>query len=318
MQCRWRFSVGRLLGVALLSASAPCRAEGPSVELSCAELSGESAAEVEARIRATLLTEPAANAGVAIHCELGIGTVIAFAGNLRESTTVPVATEHFEDALLLAVERTLATLRRRREGGDASFPEDPGPPPVPTQSVSPVPPAPPRSARPIRPSAPPPPVPVALRVGATGVVELWVDEVAYGGRLLFEASKSPWALGFGAGLVTGPERAHLVVPTEWHAHAFAAWDAVALGEVRATVAAGASVLVATPKPGLVARTGRSLPSAFAELGASRPVRWGRFAVVPGLSLRIFTRPRRVLVDGIERLELPVLVPSALLGATVDL
>jgi hypothetical protein len=265
---------------------------------------------VEARIRATLLTDPASSAEIRIRCEFGTATVIAIAAGRSESAAIPLPSPALKDALLAAVEGTLAALESPSSRSAAPPSASPPAPVLPPKAPAPV-----EHAEP--PTTPPSAEPgVVLNLGASLVVESW-GTLAYGGRALFEAGRKRWNVGVAVGGLTSAERGAAFVPTEWHTLFFGAFDPGGVGGLRGTLGVGLSMLLATPRSGVIALSATALPSVFGEVGLARPFQVDRVAIVPELGVRIATR-RDVVLDGTSQLVLPVVTPVGVLSVTYEL
>lgn len=303
------------MGLALLAVVRSGRAAEP-VHVICDELTAEEAAEIDARTRASLLSEPGSSAEVRIRCELGTATVLAIAGDRSASAVITLPHAGLADALFEAVEGTLEELEPRADA----------------PTVAPAPTALPSAPRPelctpcVRARERPPDTARArtdavtnpsITLGVAALGELWNGRFAYGGRVLVAAGGPLWSAGAAVGGLTSATYPAAFRPAEWHALVFASFEPRALGGVRGRVGAGLSVLVVSPERGVVASSGTSLSKPFGELDLERPFRAGRFAVVPALGLRLAAR-RNVIVDGVSRLELPVVVPQAFVGVSYAL
>ena len=110
---------------ALLVAEPRAAAEDDAVHVACDTLAAEDAAQIEARTRATLLTSSSGNLKVLVECNPATATVLVSAGERFESTTLTLPGEHAREALLTAIESTLAALERNETGATATFPENP-------------------------------------------------------------------------------------------------------------------------------------------------------------------------------------------------
>lgn len=298
--------------------AAPARAAEDDVAVACDALTSDEVAELDARTRATLLADGPQGTQVRVQCEATLTTVIAVTGERSESAVVRLPNASLKEALLGAVDRTLAAAKEHARGPSAAFATEPLPEPAPLPVPPPVspPPAPPRDAT-VVPAAPPR-APRLVRVGAGALFEPWDAEPAYGGRARVEVAVPPWSAALAFGGLTSGERAESFVPTEWHALAIGAVDLDALAGMRLSAAAGVSVLLASPRSGLANQGGTSVTTAFFELGLSRPLRAGHVIVTPELALRLFSARREVLIDGAVQMTLPVASPLLSLSVAYEL
>ncbi len=298
-----------LIVLALLGGARGAAAQDDTVRITCDALKPDDAAQVEARTRATLLTTAAGNLTVRIDCAAGTATVRVVAGARHESTVLALTDENPREALLAAVERTLAALEHRSEGAVADFPP---PSPVPARraaSVAVVPP--PREPEP----RPPAPKRRGSRwdIGAGALGELWQHAIGYGARLAMERRWAPWSVGAAFGWLTAPGPANEFRANELHAFAFSALEEQRSTGLRGSLGVGISVLNIAPRQNLVVRTPTTLPVVSFDTELSRPVRFGRAWLLPAVDLRLFPARREVTVDATRRLVLPPLCPSLFLG-----
>jgi hypothetical protein len=321
---RW-ISVGWVFGLALAADPRPCRAGTDDVAIDCPPLGVEDAAEVEARVRATLLLAPPPAAEIHIRCQPALATVVASRAGRDATVTLSLPAASFKDALLLAAERALAAVQREASSS-VSFPSaapvEPAAAPAPTPAPTPQPTPPPaataspHAAKPA--AAKSAPARPTYRISAGLMLERWTDLFAYGWRAALELGGSAWSGGVAGGGLFGPEQAGAFVPGEWHVLGFGAYEARSLAGLRGSIGIGLSALVVTPEPGLIAHGATTRHGLFVDAALSRALRKGRFAVVPELHLRVFSARRDVEVDGRSTLELPRVCPAALLSLRYEL
>jgi len=289
--------------------------------VNCDELTPEEAAEIEARTRASLLTDTGAGIEVRLRCELGTASVLAIAGDRSASAVLALPQPALKDALVEAVEKTLQELEQRAltPSAPSTTPLVPPAGPAPAPLPAPLPCAackqietrPPDSTATRTERAP------NITLGALALAAFWGGRFAYGGRVLVATNGPRWSAGAAVGGLTSVTHPSAFTPVEWHAVALASFDSPALGGIRSTAGVGISTLVAKPHAGVVASSGTALPAPFGELGVERPFRTGHLALVPALGVRFEAR-RDVVVDGHSRFELPVVVPQAFVGVTYAL
>lgn len=302
-------------GACVLFAGPGWAAPAP-VRLSCDDLGPDEATEVEARIRATLLTDTSTSVKVRIHCEDELATILATVAGRSESAVIALPSSDLKTEILAAVDRTLAALERSATAQEPPPREHPSAIPVPVPA-----PVTPDRTRDVCVAAPGASTPrehgFELRAGVSALVESWSGPLAYGGRALVEAGRPRWAVGFGVGGMTSAERAGAFVPGEWHALLSAAVMPGDFGGIRAAGHFGMSLLVASPSAGIVAHSATTLASPFVELALGRPFHAGRVAFVPEIGARIAS-VRNIVLDGATRFTWPALAPYVTLGMTYDL
>jgi hypothetical protein len=307
----WRMPLGLVL--AWLAHSLPGAAADFVVEVACPEWSAESRGQVEARIRVTVLAEGLDPRRVRIGCQdstVGI-SVEASTGSVTrpvERSSAPI-----EDVVVTAVEAALRELASRARGEPTGLP---APPPEPVA----VPAAP---ARTPYPASAPAATPVALAIAvprtvselyATPTVGLFKERWALGGTLGVGVGTEALQYGLGVGGRTIAGLPAAFDATEWGACARLAWTPARAAGFRGTLGLGVSALVTDPADDVVSRSSSTVLSvAYLELQLSRPFWLGRFAVAPGLGVRLFSDRRNVRVNEREQLALPQVAPEATLS-----
>jgi hypothetical protein len=290
------------------------------VQIDCSELTTEQAAEIESRVRASLLTTEG-DASVAIACRSDGADVRVERGPESVVVTALATPAGFRDDVLRAVEQALEQLLRRQarppqasSEGDA---HDGTPAPLASPEPTPLPATAP-SARPIT-TAPPPDrkqAPQARRwteISSAFVGESWSERPALGGSL--GAARNARSLWYGLRI------AALRPVTQ--APSFSAVEAQVAAElgvqpdfaagVRFSLALGPSVLFVQPQGGFTSRSGNAKTSLFAAIYLSRPIWLGRWALLPDLGVRLFARERGVNVDTEQQLALAGFAPQLSLG-----
>jgi hypothetical protein len=317
----WAF--GTLLSAALNIPPARAAADATDpVVVACPDLPRAKAAELEARARATLLTSDL-SATVAISCAGEQVVVQVDAGDDSVTLKLRVLEATLREEVLRALDRALAELSARVAPDDQAA----TPAPAPTSATESGVPQPGRDAadtadQPDAAETPPPPPPPTqepaspaqltttdTEVGALVVGESWRDGIALGGGLraavLFD---STWSCGIRAGALypVGLREATVV---EAHALLEAAITARGLAGLRFTLAAGPSLLFASPESGYVAprETVKSAVRIEAQIG--RPFRWRRAELTPWVGARAFTAERGVRVAEQARLVLGGVQPQ---------
>jgi hypothetical protein len=205
----------------------------------------------------------------------------------------------------------LALRELEREAAEPEPVAQPAPPAAP-----PVPPA----AQPAPPAAPPAPpvvqaVPEAtfIELRISGIAQRWSEHAAAGA----EVAPSFGTMGLRYGVVLGAAWA-LAEPSsfdvnEWHVAAELGWQPRWAGGVRAQLSAGGSLLLATPRARLSVESQTSVGAAILQASLSRPIWLGGLGISPELGVSASSATRRVRIDEIERLILPVFAPQAKLS-----
>jgi hypothetical protein len=309
-----RASLAQVLawGHLLLAQGASAAGAEVQVNVSCGEWSTEQASQVEARIRAALLLEDSGARRVLIACEGGAVEVIVETSTAQLTRPVVRTSESLEDSIVQTVDQALRDLQ--------ASPPAPSPEPAPTAPVPPLPPpAPPVAEKPPAASAstnaaPPasagPPASLEASLGVGG--ERWSTHNALGARV--GASLGTERLRYGValgGLAALGEPPGFDV-NEWHVAARLSWSPSWSVGVRGNLGLGGSLFLTAPS-GLRVDTATSLSAGFAELELSRPFWFGAVGVSPGVGVRISSAERRVRINEVEQLLLPVLVPAASLS-----
>jgi hypothetical protein len=315
--CPLLTSAGGLLGLALMGLQRPCRAD-EAVMVRCAALSAEDAAELEARVRTSLLAGASPRALVRVECDPPVAYVVAIAGERRESVTFELPHSHAKERLLDGVEQTLEMLARPQAPSTPDSALAPGRMGEDSLRESP------RTAasqnrQPERVRARPPPQGInpIWRLGMSAIVELWAGQFAYGGRARVEVAWSPWSVGLAMGGLVRPDGTDAYTATEWHALVFERFEWRPLWGLCGLIGLGASFLVVEPASGIMARSPTRLSSAFVAFGLSRPVRVRRWTLLPEMSLRLALAHRELHLDHQTELELPRALPAVLLGANYE-
>jgi hypothetical protein len=283
------------------------------VAVVCPNLAEATAAELEARARATLLTSDRA-ATVAISCVTdGVVVVQVDAGGDSVSLKLRVVPATLREEVLRALDRALADLGARvtPEGQTSDAATAPstatgsGASPLGPEAAK-TPPA-PRTQQPDEPDQPDQPdqpgQPRAreMEVGALFIGERWGNKAALGGGLRAAVRfGSTWSFGIRAGALHPLALGEATV-IEAHALLEAAVTARSLAGLRFAVGAGPSLLFASPESGFVA-PGATLKSALRiEAQIARPFRWHWAELTPWVGARTFTAERRIRVTEQTRL-----------------
>ena|GEM_PF-1589766 len=306
--------VGFIFAVALFSRAA-VGAES-AIAVRCDELSSEGGAQIEARVRANLLSAGRTPTDITLTCDAS-SVRAQIRGSGRE---VFVRSERgptpLEEALLASADAALAGWDSEPSSTRLPAPVLPAPPapaPLPASKQSTV-----AEAEPMqRPVVSRP----AVRPSLTGTwffagmrAEPWRDGSGLGAQLGAEHR-------FGAGFASVQGAYLFAVPS---ADSFSArevqfgaqlgWHPPSLFGLGGAFGLGLSVFGAKPAPGVSAPGGStSSASPFLSVEASRPIEFGAFAVVPVLGLRAFPASRAVLINGQPALTLPAVAFAASLN-----
>jgi hypothetical protein len=298
-------AIGALLPLALNIS--PARADANGIEgvvVACPDLPEATAAELEARARATLLTSDL-SATVSISCVGEAVVVQVNAGDDGVTLKLRVRAATLREEVLRALDRALADLGARvtLEGQTAAPAPAPGAatgsdgsqPGPDAAETAPEPPTTHQAAPPAQPRA------SETEVGAHVIGESWGNRPALGGGLRaavrFDAT---WSCGIRAGALHSPTLREATA-IEAHALLEAAVTARDLAGLRVAVGAGPSLLFASPDSGFVA-PGATMKSALRiEVQIGRPFRWRRAELTPWVGARAFTAERGVRVAEQARL-----------------
>jgi hypothetical protein len=313
--------VGFLLAVAL-GARAASAAE-TNVTVKCAELSGEDSAQVEARVRANLLSAGLEPEAVELSCEAETAQTQVTGNGQQVMARSDRAASPVKEALLASADGALAAWSAQATGAQ---PSQPLPEPVPTRAADPAP-APALAAAPTTPLTPPPsrvpdsrPAPdsstkrASTWLSAGPRSELWSDGSGLGAQLGLLRNLSSTFLALHAAYLVSLPTSTRFSAYELQFGAQAGWQPAGLLGLRGALGLGLSVFSATPSEGVSVQSGSTnstLPCLSVEL--SRPIEFGALALLPAAGLRAFTRTRSVLIDGQQVLALPALALEASLS-----
>ena len=275
------------------------------IKVDCPGWSADSAAQVEARIRTTLLVDQLDVRQIGIACEAD-GAIVVSVEAASDSTQVPVArrSERVEDDVVGTVEAALRQLTPAPAASEAPAPTSQPPP----QKAPP--PAPPLADP--RLEATPASASRATQVtelSVTPAVELWGSAVALGA----DAGMSAGSERFRHGLVLHGRRP-VSEPSafdvnEWGAAIVLSLTSPGPAGLRAAVSVGASIVTTSPAAHVTAASPTLRATGSVDVRLARPFWLGAFALSPELGVRIFSGRRNVLVDQVEQLALPALVPE---------
>ena len=313
--------VGLILTLALTARVA--RAAETDVTVTCLELSAEDSAQVEARVRASLLSAGLTPATLALSCEAAAAQTQVTGNGQQVTMRAERSQISLKDALLASAEAALSAWGSAR---GMVAPASPSPPlTAPAPEPEPTPPevvnAP--VAAPLTPPSRVPETRPAVRssywVFAGPRAELWHSGWALGGQLGVQRALASTFVAIRAGYLV-----NLPVSTQFSAHelqfgAELGYQPQGLLGLRGALGIGVSVFGATPAAGVSAQDGSdssTLPGLSVEL--SRPVALGPLSLLPAVGVRAFTSARSVRVDGEEVLALPALAAQASLSLALKL
>jgi hypothetical protein len=313
----WRLA-GRLSGAvasAWLALAFPVSAQEGSVRISCAEVRTERVAEVESRVRANLLTSDSP-ATVVIACGSDHVEVQATAGERTAGARLATTEETWRDDVLRAVDQALQDLTAIDSTADL----EPAPAPVeePSTAIAPVPRpyTPPVVVTPARAAparSPAPATRLGIEPAATFRSELWRDRLALGGLLGVVLRTRPLFCSLRAGVLRPVSQDSRFEIDEFSWSVGVSYQPSFGAGLRASLNAGASLLLVTPSGQLISRTGTTSAAPFFDAELSRPFSFGQFAVVPALGLRWFSSERGVRLDTKERFLLRGVAPHLGVG-----
>ena len=291
--------------------------ESQQIVVDCALLDAERSAEVEARVRATLLTARVPEARVTISCTTGSAEVEVEADTRAARVALNAEAPELPGRLLDAVDRALSELARSGQAEPDASPEPvveprpmpPAAPPLPAPAPAPAPPRAPPSPPSIAPPAPRQ-TPAVLEAAALGLLEPWSHGLTVGGKAGLGYGVGTLRAGVAVGFTTLTPRDTAFRVHEWNAALELNWQPPWAYGVRAGLGLGASLLAVAPRADLTPRHGTTRGAGFAELSCSRPLWLTRhWAFAPRLALRVFTAKRTVNVNDAEALALSGVVPS---------
>jgi hypothetical protein len=296
-------------------------AHDANVGVHCIELSAEDTAEVEARVRASLLGTGAEPATVELSCERDAAqTEVSGSGRQlvrrRERGAISA-----KEALLASAEAALSAWSAEISAAESPRTAAPAVMGVPaaepaqpavaaTVTRAPKPPSAPPSARPSTPA-----LRTSTWLSAGPRAELWRDAWALGPQVGVEQRLNAGFLGISGGYLLNLPRSTRFSAHDLHFGAQIGWQPSSLFGFRGALGIGLSLFGVSPDAGVSAPSGTTnstLASLNAEL--SRPVEFGALALVPTAGFRLFLHTRSVFIDDQEVLALPPLV----LGASVSL
>ena len=316
---------GVLSGVLLLWA-APCWAGDNLVRVACNSLSTEQASEVEARVRASLLTSEQLARQVRIACQPGTASVEVDSSSGSLARQVPTSALRLQDELVEAVDELLRELAERRAEAAHATAQEPA-----VRQAEPLP------ARPDPSSGLAPPLPAAISTErlawltgspapvtttsavkpellAEATAESWSGVLALGGNLSVSHGTGALRYGLSVGGANASGVSASFAVNEWRARAELGWQPPWAAGFRGALGFGPSLLIVTPEGDTVARAGTVSRAWFAELALVRPFWFGSLGLAPSVTLRLFAAGRDVNVDASRRFALAGVAPAFGLGA----
>jgi hypothetical protein len=317
----WRrfLTAGLVLGVLGVVRIAPAAGAAElQVAVACPGWTPEAAAQVEARIRTSFLTEGLEARRVTVSCSAEATHVVVEATSGSSDHVVERRSGVLEDDVIAAAQDALHELAETPSAGsEAASEPEPAPDPQPTAPIVQPASAPIRhatldTADPKEPSPPQSKLSVLVQAGPS--LELWSEHWAVGGEVSAFA-RTHRALGLGGGLGGG---AALGEPasfnaSEWNASLRLQLTPEHVAGLRTELGLGASMLVASPSDNVTASSATLIWTASFDFRVSRPFSLGAVALVPALGVRVFSGRRDVRVNDQERLLLPVVIPRVVLG-----
>lgn len=310
---------GALLAWWLTVASAAV-ADDAGVRIDCERLPSERAAEIESRVRASLLTSELATT-IDISCIADRVEVRASAGERSAQARATPREASWRDDVLVAVDEALRQLAATKEGEPpfASTPKAASTEPEP--ALQPSPPA--ASANPATaPSPPPHPPKSPARAGtellAAIQLEAWRHSPAWGGVLGVARRAPPFRYSLRAGLLRPVSQDAAFQVHEFGWSLGLGYEPSFAAGLRVSLSAGASLLLVSPSGTLISRSGTTSVSAFADAELGRSFWLDRLAFEPALGLRWFPSERGVRLDSRARFTLGGLLPRLSVGLSYRL
>jgi hypothetical protein len=310
-------------GGALLLSANPCWSQphgGPeaAVSVDCADWAPESRAQVEARIRASLLLEERGVRALNVVCAPS-GTAIEI---VKDDSSLQRPVERrggIEDDVVDAVEKTLQELPVVTAPDAARATPLPATQPLPVAQKNSKP---PKSTAPIAVQARAPPPPdhehLVTDLELRALAERWSSHWAFGAQAGLFVRARNWQYGLeaaGCAASGEPSTFHL---SEWNVAGRLQLRLPQLAGIGFSLSMGASALVASPSSSVVADSSTFIVAPYAKLSVVRPFWLGAFGIGPAIGARVFGSERVVRVDGATIRTLPVLVPEAALVLLFEL
>jgi hypothetical protein len=310
---RWIF--GCCLNAAIASVPEVTGQPLPRVTVVCEPLDVEGTAEVEARVRAMLLTAQVSDPEVDIFCTAARADVDVKAGPAAAHVQISPERIDLEGRLLDAVDRALRELAEPKTEpqlpGSAKASAPPKSPiapasvtPFASSSGSPTP-----SRRPVS-GAAPRGATTSLEVSALASLERWSTGNAVGGNAGASYGSRAIRAAFALGVATLTHNDPAFQSRELHADLALIWQPAWTWGVRGSASVGGSLLSVTPNADFTPRSGTTATAAFAELALSRPFWLGSsWGFGPRVSARAFAARRSVTVNVKDALVLAGVAPS---------
>lgn len=327
----WQAGVAALLSLCIAHRRA--RADEQSVTVACLQLDREGVAELESLARSAMLASNL-RASIVIACQPEGVLVTAQSAEKSANVWATPGGSTFRDGVVAAVDAALEQLRPRKAPSvpapasevSQSEPEATTPPAARPEAAPPLAP---------EPKPAPPAVPIAPTIRAaqqtprragsfyTDVygdagLEAWSTGVAGTARLGARHGSRYLRLGIRGGMARPLARDRDFTTTELSLTLEAVLVSDPALGLRATLAAGPSLLVVSPSERVTAVNDAKTAALVVAAEVSRPVWLGRFAVVPTLGVRVFGSQRGVRLDGTERLVLAGYRPGVTLGLAYQL
>jgi hypothetical protein len=301
----------------------PARAAELEVAVACPEWAPEAAAQVEARIRTSFLTEGLEARRVLVSCSAGaIRVEVETAGDALVRLVEPRSGVLEDDVVATAQDalHALAPAPTPPEPAASNEPAEPAPaepsPPPPVAGPTPAPTEQPTKLE-SAPERPWSPSQLTVRLHAGPVLERWSSHWAFGGEAsVFASTRRTVGLGVALGVRAATGEPSSFNASEWNASARLELAPAHLAGFRGELGVGASLLMAGPTANVTADTSTLLWTAAFGLRVTRPFVLGSFALAPSLGLRAFSGRRDVRVNQQEQLVVPVVVPEAALWLIV--
>ncbi|MES1184331.1 MAG: hypothetical protein ABUL60_10975 [Myxococcales bacterium] len=309
----------------ILGAVSPARAAELEVAVACPQWAPEAAAQVEARIRTSFLTEGLEARRVLVSCSAGaIRVEVETAGDSLVRLVEPRSGVLEDDVVATAQDalHALAPAPTPPEPATAEpaepAPAEPSPPPPPVAVPAPAPaPTEPPTEVASAPERPWPPSKLTVRLHAGPLLERWSSHWALGGEAsVFASTRRTLGLGVALGFRAATGEPSSFNASEWNASARLELTPTHFAGFRGELGVGASVLMAGPSANVTADTSTLLWTAAFALRVTRPFVLGSFALAPSLGLRAFSGRRDVRVNEQEQLVVPLVVPEAALWLIV--
>lgn len=299
------------------------------VTVTCPQLDREQAAEIEARVRASLLTTETP-ATVAISCESESAHVRIEASSSDVALETLAMSANLREELIGALDRAFAKLAGSSAALEAATVDAPDPTAMaPEPAAAEVVPTRPTAVKRAALVAPPHttastrserPATVFVRAPsaplfAQGVGELWSTQLAWGAELGSEWSLGSLRYGARAGLLAPVATEPTFTVLDWEGMLHVGARPSGWANLQLTLGLGVAWMVVSPRGEATSHGVSTVRAPFALVALSRPTRLGPLAIVPELGARLFGAERGVRADDRESVRFGWIAPRLALAVS---